>query len=123
MPVGIGLRSEPEPDLAVVDGVPEDFELEHPSASQTRLVVEVSDSSLRQDLGVKLRIYAGGGIPEYWVVDLKGRRIIIHTEPEGSSYGTTRYLRDDDVVAPPWGPEATIAVSELLPRIAVGEQR
>lgn len=40
------------------------------------LVVEVSDTTLADDLGVKLRLYARFGIPEYWVADVNAR--VIH---------------------------------------------
>ncbi|MGI9016465.1 MAG: Uma2 family endonuclease [Euzebya sp.] len=34
------------------------------------LVIEVSNSSVRFDLGDKARRYAGAGYPEYWVIDV-----------------------------------------------------
>lgn len=40
------------------------------------LIIEVSDTTLADDLGVKLRLYARFGIPEYWVADVNGR--VIH---------------------------------------------
>lgn len=50
------------------------------------LLVEVSDTTLDIDLGRKKRIYAEAGIPEYWVVDLKGSQIIRMWEPSGKDY-------------------------------------
>ena len=46
------------------------------SAATVALVVEVASSTLADDLGIKLRIYAAHGIPEYWVVDVEAR--VIH---------------------------------------------
>jgi Uma2 family endonuclease len=40
------------------------------------LVIEVSDTTLADDLGVKLRLYARFGVPEYWVADVNAR--VIH---------------------------------------------
>ena len=48
--------------------------------------MEVSDSSLRHDLGRKLRLYARTGVPEYWVADVNRRQIIRLHVPEGESY-------------------------------------
>jgi Uma2 family endonuclease len=72
-------RSEPEPDLFVArrDG-PRPFH--HGTAE---LVIEVSVSSLRHDLLIKARVYAGAGIPEYWVVDIEGERVVRHLDPAG----------------------------------------
>jgi Uma2 family endonuclease len=57
----------PEPDVAVVDApmARDYFRIEH-----VALVVEVSDTTLENDLGAKLALYARHGVPEYWVVDL-----------------------------------------------------
>lgn len=38
-------------------------------------------SSLRQDLTVSLDHYARAQIPVYWVVDVDGRRVLVHAEP------------------------------------------
>ncbi len=50
------------------------------------LLVEVADTTLDVDLGRKLRIYAAAGVPEYWVVDLNGGRVIQMWEPVGDGY-------------------------------------
>ena len=50
------------------------------------IMVEVSDTSLAYDLGDKHRLYARTGVPEYWVVDVSGRRIIRMHAPAGESY-------------------------------------
>ncbi len=44
-----GHDSEPEPDLAVVRGDVDDYEERHPRPENMALVVEVADSSLRED--------------------------------------------------------------------------
>lgn len=49
-------------------------------------MVEVADTSLRYDLQVKLPLYAQAGVPEVWVVDLEGRRVLVHRKPEGEVY-------------------------------------
>jgi Uma2 family endonuclease len=85
-------RSEPEPDLAVVPTA--NYRREHPS--RARLLVEVAHSSVRKDLGVKARVYAAAGVPEYWVIDLGERVTVRHTQPaEGGYQSITRHGRDD----------------------------
>jgi len=75
----------PEPDLAIVPATPID---RHPSGAL--LVAEMGNTSLAMDLGPKARIYAAAAIPEYWVLDVKRREIVVHREPSGSAY---RFVR------------------------------
>ena len=56
-------------------------------AERVRLVVEVSDMTLEDDLGRKRLVYAAGGIPEYWVVDLAGQVVHQHWSPGSGGYG------------------------------------
>lgn len=65
------------------------------------LTVEVSDSTLREDLGPKKRTYAEAMVPEYWVVDIKAQRVHCFTGPEGSGYRTERVVRFGEPLAVP----------------------
>lgn len=72
--------SLPEPDIIVAadhTGGP------IPSA-KVRLLVEVADTTLANDLGRKVKLYARHCIPEYWVADIEGRRIVRMWEPNGA---------------------------------------
>jgi len=71
--VALATHDVPEPDLSLTSE-PEGTGL-IPMRS-VALVVEVADTTLRSDLARKGPIYAGAGVPEYWVVDLNGR--VIH---------------------------------------------
>ena len=51
-----------------------------------RLAVEVSDSTIKNDLGRKARLYAQFGVPEYWVVDHDGRRVVRMWAPSENGY-------------------------------------
>ena len=55
---------------------------------QMLLAIEISDSTLAFDLGVKATVYARQGIPEYWVVDLKSRIIHQMSKPAAEGYET-----------------------------------
>jgi Uma2 family endonuclease len=61
LPLALGDVREPEPDLAVVDGVPDDYVIDHPRTA--RLVVEVSGTSFEYDGTRKGALYARAGIP------------------------------------------------------------
>lgn len=75
--------SEPEPDLAVIQGRVDDYPDRHPGPDEIGLVVEVADSSLSQDRGLKKRIYARAGIVEYWIVNLIDQQIEVYSNPTG----------------------------------------
>jgi len=57
----------PEPDIAITDAPEGDGIL---PLESVKLLIEVSDSTLSQDLGLKAALYASAGVPEYWVVDV-----------------------------------------------------
>ena len=117
-PFHIAEDGEPRPDVCVVTGNEEDFETRHPTAAEVRLVVEVADTSVERDLGEKALLYARAGIPDYWVRALNTRQLIVHRETTPDGYASTVRLREGDVVTPLFAPDVTIAVADLLPRIA-----
>ena len=102
--------SEPEPDLAVCR---RDHPIdEHPD--KVLLLVEVSETSLRKDRGVKLRIYAEAGVPEYWIVDLTTMTVEVYTEPTPKrGYARVQKLRDGDVLHPVELPSIALPVAEI----------
>ena len=74
----------PLPDFAVVRGAnPLDFAApeRYPGPGDIGLLIEVAVTSLQDDLSTVLEQYARALIPVYWVVDVLGRRILVHTEP------------------------------------------
>ena len=80
--LGPGGDSAPEPDLAVVRGTKTNYRTRHPVAADVLLVVEVADSSLREDRK-GLRRYACAGIPTVWIVNLRGGNVEVYTRPSG----------------------------------------
>jgi Uma2 family endonuclease len=113
MPLGLGEDSEPEPDVAVVQGSPRDYSQEHPSTAL--LVIEVADWSLLHDQRLKLPLYAAHGIPECWISNLRERVLEVYREPGEGGYQTRRVLRAGGVVSPLAQREAVIAVQDLMP--------
>ncbi|MDP2710923.1 MAG: Uma2 family endonuclease [Solirubrobacteraceae bacterium] len=101
--------SLPEPDIAIVPISGWDAH-----AAGAVLVIEVSVTSRAIDLGRKAAIYAAAGIPEYWVLDLADRRLLVHREPAGDGYADVVARTDADEVTAAHLP-LTVAVAELLP--------
>ena len=109
LPLAADDWSEPEPDLAVVRKDPS--LRDHPS--EALLVVEIASSSLVIDRGLKRTIYAEVGIPEYWIVDVNGRTVEVHTRPDGGYYSRVHILRDGDVLRPTLLPGVAIWVADI----------
>ena len=75
---------EPEPDIALLK--PRRYQESLPAAADVLLVIEVADTSLAYDRGVKLPLYAAARIPESWLFDLVGGAIERHSEPGSAGY-------------------------------------
>ena len=97
-PLSIDGYSEPEPDLMILNFQDDFYAEAHPSAKDTLLLIEVSDSSLEKDQKVKLPLYAEAGIPEVWIVNLQDHQLEQYREPSEKDYTNIRILRAGDVV-------------------------
>ncbi len=92
-PISFPPNNEPEPDISVVRGHPNDYEEHPPTATDVCSVIEVSDSSLKRDMGTKLRLYALSAIPQYIVVDLLADRVMVFETPKpDGNYASSKTL-------------------------------
>ena len=82
-PLRLDGLSEPEPDIAILKPRADFYTTGHPGPADALLVIEVADSSLAYDLGVKVPLYARHGIPEVWVIDATTRQTRVFREPVG----------------------------------------
>ncbi len=119
LPVDLGQTTEPEPDVSVVPGTPEDYRSLHPTRGL--LIVEVSDSTLSYDRRRKGSLYARAGIEDYWIVNLVHRQVEIYRAPVparrtvyGHRYSARTDLTPPATVAPLALPHVGIAVADLL---------
>jgi Uma2 family endonuclease len=114
VPLTVGDMSEPEPDLAIAVRGPG---AARGKAATALLVIEVSGaSSLRRDRGVKARIYARAGIPEYWIVNLDERLVEIHRDPDpaAETYRTLQRVASGGDLRSSAVPELSVPVAELF---------
>ena len=79
-------NSEPEPDIAIVRLPNTNYLTRHPYPKDIYWLIEISNTTLEDDLNRKKKIYAKEGINEYWVIDLKNTNLIIFREPSGNDY-------------------------------------
>jgi Uma2 family endonuclease len=78
--------SEPEPDIALLAPRPDFYRNKLASGADTLLVIEVSDSTLRYDRDDKVPLYARHGVPEVWIVDVQGERLLVYGELRRQKY-------------------------------------
>jgi Uma2 family endonuclease len=86
--------SEPEPDLAVVQGPPRRYQKRHPTPPDLALVIEVADTSLVEDRERKGPLYARARLPVYWIINLVERQVEVYTQPKGGKAPAYRQRRD-----------------------------
>lgn len=105
-----GERNEPEPDLTVLRAALHELRRK-PQPEDVLLVVEVAASSLRMDLSTKAGLYARAGIPDYWVLDVNQRRMIVHREPSAGKYASVVAYCEEENVSPLAAPESAFRVA------------
>lgn len=115
-------KSCPDPDIAVVEGDPDDW-AKRSNPTTALLVIEVAVTSLDFDLGDKADVYAAAEIADYWVLDVPGRTLTVLRRPEQSAESQTGWRYAERVaysvgqsVTPILKPDAEVAVASLLPR-------
>lgn len=113
LPIALGERSEPEPDVYVVRGNALDYLDAHPT--EAVLLVEVSDATLALDRTVKLAVYAAAGVPEYWIANVPEACLEVYRDPAGETYRSKTTLRAGVTVAPTARPDHAIPVADLIP--------
>jgi len=113
-PIRIDNYDEPQPDVALLRPRADDYGTARATPADILLLVEVSDRTLRTDLGRKARIYASGGVAEYWVVDLNNRVLYVHRAPAAGSYTSRRGVGTGERISADFAPEVDFEVAELI---------
>jgi Uma2 family endonuclease len=113
--VRLGDFSVPQPDLMLLKRREDFYFGRRPTASDVLLLIEVSDSSFAYDQSTKRALYARYGVEEYWVVDVRGERVYVYSEPVGESYSRVEECTPGDIVSPRAVPAVQIQVGTLFP--------
>lgn len=96
-PITLPRNSEPEPDIAIVQRLGREYLEHHPYPENIFWLIEYSDSSLDKDLETKSKLYAEARIPEYWVVNLKQRQLILFLDPQAGEYASSSIITEGTV--------------------------
>ena len=105
-------HSEPEADLKILRQPSQEY-VSNPQPQDILLLVEISDSTVRFNLGKKAKLYARAAIMEYWVLDIPGKRLIVHREPEEGQYRSIVAYEAQEEIAPLAAPEARFCLERF----------
>ena len=111
-PIYLNDRSAPEPDVAVRSL---SRSWERAETDDVYFVIEVADTSLAYDRGVKLTRYAAAGVPEVWILNLRDREVTTYNDREGSGYATVRTYQSGESISPRAFPDVILEVSDFIP--------
>lgn len=113
-PIRLGQHTEPQPDVALVRPRPDFYAQAHPRPEDILLVIEVAETSLDVDRGIKGPLYAGAGIPEMWLVALSQEYIEVNREPTPQGYRDVRRFQRGQQLRPVMIPEQALSVDDIL---------
>jgi Uma2 family endonuclease len=112
-PITLPNHSEPEPDIAIAQPLGREYLQHHPYPENIFWLIEYSDSTLDKDLEIKRRVYAEVNIPEYWVVNLKARTLIVFRDPQDGDYVSKLTLMEGTVYALAFS-EIALSVEKII---------
>ena len=112
-PVRIDDCSLFQPDIAILR-LRDDYHRAGATADDVSLIIEVADTSLEFDRGVKLARYAAAGIPEVWIVNLRARQVEAHSDPVDGTYRSRRLVTAKGRISPLAFPDVSLAVGQFL---------
>jgi len=113
-PIQLDEHSEPEPDIVLSKPRRDYYKRSLPTPADVLLVIEVADSSLAYDRGVKMPLYAQAGIAEAWIVNLIDRWIEVYRDPSPVGYTTTLKILPGRAIAPQAFADVIVTVDTLL---------
>ena len=106
-------NSEPEPDIAIVRISPTLYRDRHPQVSDIFWLIEISNSTLVKDLGMKKDLYADAGISEYWVMNLQESVLVAFRDLTASGYQSETRL-NSGTISPLTFPDISVDVQQLF---------
>ena len=74
-PITLLTDSEPEPDLVIAKGKPDDYLTHHPYVDDILLIIHIFDSIYVDQQMAKLSLYAEKGIQHCWIINLDGNQL------------------------------------------------
>lgn len=113
-PIQLSEDTEPQPDVTLLRPEPDYYTSHTPKPEDVLLVMEIADTSVAYDRGVKTRLYARSGITEYWLIDLNAVTVTVYRDPGPEGYGISQVVRRGERIAPAAFPDRPVAVDSML---------
>ena len=114
-PISLGSKySEPQPDCTLLRPNADYYAGRLPEPPDILLVVEVMDTSVGYDRGLKLPLYARAGIPEVWLVDSNAERVNACHQPAPEGYHETLTFGRGDALSSAAFPGVVFTVADLI---------
>ena len=101
----------PSPDLFVLSDDPPEGDV---VTEQILLVIEVADTSLKDDLTDSASRYARFGVRDYWVVDVNAPCIYVHRNPANGEYPPPQRIDADATMTPLLIPDVPVRLSDIV---------
>lgn len=96
-PITLPDHSEPELDIAIVKLPADQYRRRHPHPEDIYWLIEVANTTLPKDLGLKQELYAAAGIPEYWVVDQQHAELVVFRDGSADGYRSEARYRSGSI--------------------------
>jgi Uma2 family endonuclease len=112
-PIEAAYDCEPEPDLVIAEHEPFGEQL----LRCPTLVIEVAVATHWLDRSKKAKLYAAADIPNYWLVDVRGRAVEVRTQPGRHGYEQCETYPEGSVVPSPLDGIADLDIAALLAKI------
>ena len=113
-PVICGDRTELQPDFAILKPRADFYSRAHPRPQDVYALIEVADSSIGYDQGVKMVAYAMAGIPALVIIGLGSREVAVYRTPVGGTFRQHHVVRSDDMLQVPGVGAANMRVGDLF---------
>ena len=109
-----GDRTELQPDLGILKPRADFYSRAQPQPQDVYALIEVADSSIGYEQGVKMLTYAMAGIPALVVIDLGAKEVAVYQTPVHGTYRQHDVLRSDDMLQVPGVAAAHMRVGDLF---------
>jgi len=106
----LGERDFLEPDFVFW---PRELGIAGLTPGAVQLLVEIADTSLDYDLGRKAVIYAGLGLPDYWVIDARRMVTRMHRSPSNGAFQEVVDVDHTVELTPLLLPALSVTLAEL----------
>jgi Uma2 family endonuclease len=113
-PITLPNDGEPQPDICVAVPPESRYDQRHPYPDDIYWLIEVSNSTLAYDLKEKAQLYAEKQIQEYWVIDIIGKQLWIHRQPQDGVYQSIATVSTGKIT-PLALPQIEVEIGQLFP--------